>query len=70
MSVQTLLSQNRPQNHLEQLVSQICMNRKITRQDQTLLMRLSSQPGLSEQHLNLLNALYERLHNGCIRVVD
>jgi hypothetical protein len=59
-----------PQNRLEQLISRICMTRKITRQDQHLLMRLGSQTGLDEQQLNLLNFLYERLHSGCIRVVD
>ncbi|MBD0335160.1 MAG: hypothetical protein ICV62_06710 [Cyanobacteria bacterium Co-bin13] len=46
------------------------MTRKITRQDQHLLMRLGSQAGLNEQQLNMLNFLYERLHSGCIRVVD
>ncbi|MBD2255999.1 hypothetical protein H6G13_00295 [Pseudanabaena sp. FACHB-2040] len=59
-----------PQKHLEQLISQICMTRKITRQDQHLLMRLGSQAGLNEQQTNSLNFLYERLHSGCIRVVD
>ncbi|HEY9736295.1 MAG TPA: hypothetical protein V6D06_08435 [Trichocoleus sp.] len=59
-----------PHTHLEQLVSQICMTRKITRQDQHLLMALSSQSGLGEQQLRLLDSVYERLHKGCIRVVD
>lgn len=66
MSAQVTLSQP----HLEQLVSQICMNRKITRHDQNLLMVLASQPELSAQQTSLLDSLYERLHSGLIRVVD
>lgn len=66
MSVPVVL----PQAHLEQLVSRICMTRKITRQDQHLLMTLSNQSGLGEQQLRLLDSVYERLYKGCIRVVD
>ncbi|HEY9878036.1 MAG TPA: hypothetical protein V6D29_06245 [Leptolyngbyaceae cyanobacterium] len=66
MSTQVALSPNR----LEQLVSEICMNRKITRHDQTLLMTLAAQPSLSEHQTTQINFLYERLQSGLIRVVD
>lgn len=66
MSTQFALTPNR----LDQLVSQICMSRKITRQDQSLLMRLTRQSNLSEQQLSQINFLYERLQTGLIRVID
>jgi hypothetical protein len=66
MSTQVLF----PPFDLECLVSEIRLSRKITRQDQYLLMRLGSQVDLSDRQTTLLHQLYDLLRQGCIRVVD
>ena len=51
---------------LETLANQICHSRKITRQDQQLLMQF----GLEHPQSTLLNQIYDLLRRGAIRVVD
>lgn len=66
MSTQVLF----PPFDLEYLVSEIRLSRKITRQDQHLLMQLGHQVQLSDRQATLLQQLYDLLRQGCIRVVD
>lgn len=51
---------------LETLANQIRYSRKITRQDQQLLMQF----GFEQPQSNLLNQIYDLLRRGAIRVVD
>ncbi|WP_346290065.1 hypothetical protein [Sphaerothrix gracilis] len=56
---------------LEQLVDEIRLSRKITRQHQWLLMRLlGSRVALSARQTDLVRKVHEWLQQGRIRVVD
>ncbi|MFE4105764.1 hypothetical protein [Almyronema epifaneia] len=60
-----------PISALEQLVDEICLSRKITRQHQWLLMRLlGNQSALSSRQSVLVSKVHEWLRQGRIRVVD
>lgn len=56
--------------NLETTIEKIFATRRITRDDQKLLMCLSSQGSLSSSDMDLLNRVYEALHQGRLRVVD
>jgi hypothetical protein len=55
---------------LENTVDKIFATRRITRNDQQMLMTLFSQADLPPSHKDLLNRVYEGLHQGRLRVVD
>ncbi|HEY9763595.1 MAG TPA: hypothetical protein V6D07_13780 [Trichocoleus sp.] len=57
-------------NKLEQTIDKILSTRRITRNDQTLLMNLFSKEQLSQTDAALINRVYEALHQGRLRVVD
>ncbi|MGF1459313.1 MAG: hypothetical protein ACFBSG_09840 [Leptolyngbyaceae cyanobacterium] len=56
--------------NLETTIEKIFATRRITRHDQQLLMCSFSQGSLSEAERDLLNRVYEALHQGRLRVVD
>lgn len=55
---------------LEQTIEKILTSRRITRNDQNLLMSLFSKQGVTPQDAALINRVYEALHQGRLRVVD
>lgn len=55
---------------LEKTIEKIFSTRRITRDDQQLLMHLFSQGRLSATDKDLLDRVYEALHQGRLRVVD
>jgi hypothetical protein len=56
---------------LETTVNQILDSRRITRQDQHLLMSLAfSQEKITERERSLIDRVFERLQQGILRVVD
>jgi hypothetical protein len=55
---------------LEMTIEKILTTRRITRNDQRLLMRLFSQSDLSSADKDLLDRVYEALNQGRLRVVD
>lgn len=55
---------------LEQTIEKILSTRRITRNDQTLLMALFAQKQLNQTDAALINRVYEALHQGRLRVVD
>lgn len=57
-------------NTLEQTIEKILSTRRITRNDQTLLMTLITKEKLSQTDSALINRVYEALHQGRLRVVD
>ncbi|NJL86393.1 MAG: hypothetical protein HC886_11090 [Leptolyngbyaceae cyanobacterium SM1_1_3] len=60
-----------PVSALEQLVDEIRLSRKITRQNQWLLMRLlSNQLELNTHQAALVRKMHEWLQQGRVRVVD
>ncbi|HLO52111.1 MAG TPA: hypothetical protein VK211_27170 [Kamptonema sp.] len=60
-----------PQFSLEQIVSQIFSNRKITRTDRRRLMSmLLAKDFLNTEEQNCINKVFESLHQGSIRVID
>ena len=60
-------SQTAPQSSVIELLQGILKSRKITRADQSLLMRLSS---IHDEEKRLFNEVYTRLSQGLVRVVD
>ena len=56
--------------NLETTIENIFATRRITRNDQKLLMCLFSQENLSSNDKDLLDRVYEALHQGRLRVVD
>lgn len=56
--------------NLETTIDHIFATRCITRHDQRLLMRLFSQGRLSPSDKDMLDRVYEALHQGRLRVVD
>ncbi|MEM6521402.1 MAG: hypothetical protein AAF892_04420 [Cyanobacteria bacterium P01_D01_bin.71] len=57
-------------SNLETTVENIFATRRITRYDQQLLMCLFAQNDLSSTDKDLLDRVYEALHQGRLRVVD
>ncbi len=55
---------------LRQITDQILSSRRITRKDQSLLMRLVMNTALGEQEQNWINRIYDDLRRGFIRVID
>ena len=55
---------------IDQLVEQILMSRKITRDDQRQLMTLFAQASLDSQEASLVQRIHEALSRGLLRVVD
>ncbi|HEY9735396.1 MAG TPA: hypothetical protein V6D06_03905 [Trichocoleus sp.] len=55
---------------LEQTIEKILSSRRITRNDQTLLMASFGKKNLSPTDAALINQIYEALHQGRLRVVD
>jgi hypothetical protein len=56
--------------NLETTIEKIFATRRITRSDQRLLMCLFSQENLTSTDKDLLDQVYEALHQGRLRVVD
>lgn len=56
--------------NLETTIENIFATRRITRHDQRLLMCLFSQNNLSPADKDLLDRVYDALHQGRLRVVD
>jgi hypothetical protein len=58
-------------SNLETILERIFSNRRITRQDQHIMMsNLLAQEGLSEQHIRQINQVFDALKRGLIKVVD
>jgi hypothetical protein len=62
MSTQTL-----PSLSLEQVINRILASRRITHEDQHLLLQTRT---LTPQEQALINRLFDKLRNGLIKVVD
>lgn len=57
-------------NNLEEILQRIFSNRRITRQDQHIMMSsLLSAEGLSEQNMQEINKVFDALKKGLIKVV-
>ena len=54
---------------LEQLIQTIFLTRKITRQDQRLIMSLQSRNQLTAQEHSYINQIHQALFQGRIRVL-
>jgi hypothetical protein len=57
-------------NHIEQTIDRIFAARRLTRNDQQLLMAMFSQRNLTPGDAALINRVYEALSQGRLRVVD
>ncbi|WP_228020702.1 hypothetical protein [Sphaerospermopsis sp. LEGE 08334] len=58
-------------SNLEAILQRIFTNRRITRQDQHIMMsNLLAQEGLSDAHIMQINQVFDGLKKGLIRVVD
>jgi hypothetical protein len=55
---------------IEEMVSKIFASRRITRNDQHLLMTLFSQGNISAQEEMLIHQIHEALNQGRLRVVE
>ena len=66
MSTQVVSSQS----PIEQLVEEILMSRKITRNHQQQLMTFFSDPSIDSQAWSLIQRVQEALQRGLLRVVD
>ncbi|ASC71086.1 hypothetical protein XM38_020360 [Halomicronema hongdechloris C2206] len=55
---------------LEATVEKILSTRRITRQDQHLLMVLGRHHQLSHHDVMLIDRIYDALHQGRLRVID
>jgi len=55
---------------LEATVEKILSTRRITRQDQHLLMMLGNRHQLNHQDVMLIDRIYDALHQGRLRVID
>lgn len=53
-----------------EVAKRIFASRRITRQDQKLLMSLLSHCALGETERHLVDRIYEALHDGLLQVVD
>lgn len=62
---------NSDPSNLESILQRIFTNRRITRQDQHIMMsNLLAQEGLSDAHIMQINQVFDGLKKGLIRVVD
>ncbi|MGM3305888.1 hypothetical protein ACSQ6I_07885 [Anabaena sp. WFMT] len=58
-------------SNLEEILERIFSNRRITRQDQHIMMSsLLEAEGLSEQNMREINKVFDALKRGLIKVVD
>ncbi len=57
-------------SNIEQTIDRIFAARRLTRQDQQMLMNLFSQRHLTPSDAALINRVYEALSQGRLRVVD
>lgn len=58
-------------SNIEAILERIFTNRRITRQDQNIMMsNLMKQEGLSEQNILQINQVFDALKRGIIKVVD
>jgi hypothetical protein len=55
---------------IETIVTQILQTRRLTRQDQQVIMTEFSRENLSVVHRDLINKVYEALRQGMLKVVD
>jgi hypothetical protein len=65
-----IASTTSPTLDLEQLIRKIFLNRKITRQDQHLLMSLQFKSCLTAKEENWIHELHCALSQGKLRVAD
>ncbi|MFM2063384.1 MAG: hypothetical protein RLZZ507_3054 [Cyanobacteriota bacterium] len=62
---------NSDPSNLEAILQRIFANRRITRQDQHIMMSsLLAKEGLSEENIMQINQVFDALKRGLIRVVD
>ncbi|WP_071189480.1 hypothetical protein [Trichormus sp. NMC-1] len=62
---------NSPQSDLEAILERIFSNRRITRQDQSIMMyKLLHESDLSEHNMKQINKVFDALKRGIIKVVD
>ncbi|MBD2625288.1 hypothetical protein [Trichormus variabilis] len=60
-----------PQTNLEAILERIFSNRRITRQDQHIMMsNLLHEEGLSDHHIKQIDKVFDALKRGLIKVVD
>jgi hypothetical protein len=59
-----------PPTTIQQVVEQILSSRRITRQDQDLLLSLLSSSSFSDREKLLVSRVYELLNKGFIEVLD
>ncbi|MBD2570994.1 hypothetical protein [Anabaena lutea] len=60
-----------PQSNLEAILERIFSNRRITRQDQYIMMsNLLHGEGLSDYDMKQINKVFDALKRGLIKVVD
>lgn len=58
-------------SNIESILERIFANRRITRQDQNIMMsNLMRQEGLSEKNIMQINQVFDALKRGIIKVVD
>ncbi|NET00266.1 MAG: hypothetical protein F6K62_18740 [Sphaerospermopsis sp. SIO1G2] len=58
-------------NNIEAILERIFANRRITRQDQDIMMsNLIAQENLSENNIKQINQVFDALKRGMIKVVD
>jgi hypothetical protein len=57
-------------NNIEQTIDRIFAARRLTRQDQQMLMTMFSSRSLTPSDAPLINRVYEALNQGRLRVVD
>jgi hypothetical protein len=57
-------------NNIEQTIDRIFAARRLTRQDQQMLMTMFSSRSLTPSDAALINRVYEALSQGRLRVVD
>ncbi|WP_353932469.1 hypothetical protein WJM97_07755 [Okeanomitos corallinicola TIOX110] len=58
-------------SNIEAILERIFANRRITRQDQNIMMsNLMRQEGLSEKNIMQINQVFDALKRGIIKVVD
>jgi hypothetical protein len=66
--MQSTINSNAP--NLESIFERIFSNRKITRQDQYIMMGLLAKESLSERNIQEINKVFDSLKRGLIKVVD
>ncbi|TAF03022.1 MAG: hypothetical protein EAZ77_17990 [Nostocales cyanobacterium] len=62
---------NSEPSNLEAILERIFSNRRITRQDQNIMMsNLLAKEGLSEHNIQQINQVFDALKRGVIKVVE